>query len=572
MLDDSIRARIDKALLAAKTLYGQGHMKEAQHACDLVLRIDPANSGALTRLGLIAKHERRLEDATRHFVDALGAEPDNLFAARLLIATYREAGQPDKAERLLEAWLQKAPRDRELLFEKGRYLLDRGELAAAAGFFETMTAISPDDARGFSFLGIALRRLGEKQKAYAAFTAALRRDPGDPAALNGAGNEHLEREEFAEAAGYFRRALAGEPNFAKARKNYAYTLSLIGELGPAREAFEELLARHPGFPDGHMDYGLFLLSIGDYERGWAEYEWRWQSDQYQERDWSGGLPRWDGMPLRGRHLLLWGEQGIGDHILYATILPDVIARAAGRITVAVEDRLVPLFARSLADHPVLVIARGAACDADVHCPFGSMGQWVRRQPEDFSGSGVVLKPDPLRVAELRRRYATLGRAGDRLIGLSWRSANWHIGHYKSLSLNTLRPVLERPGTVWVNLQYGDVAKEIAAFARDTGITIHSDPDVDSTRDLDGLAAQIAALDGVVSSSNSTVHIAGALGAPCHVLLAHGRGRLWYWPRQGDRTLWYDSVRLARQNVPGDWSSALQQLKTRLDDKDWHERR
>lgn len=566
MLDDNIRAQIENALVMAKGFYGKGRMKEAQHACNLVLRIDPANAGARIRLGLIAKHEGRLDDAIRSFRAALETEPDSIFAARQLIASYRQAQQLDAAEALIETWLLKAPGDPELLFEKGRCRLDRGDLAAAAGCFDRMTAVSPDDARGFSFLGIVLRRLGEKQKAHAAFQAALERDAGDPAALNGVGNQLLEREQFAEAAEHFRRALDAQPNFAKARKNYAYALSLIGELAPARQSFEDLLARHPEFADGHMDYGLFLLSTGDYERGWAEYEWRWQSEQYDERDWSGGLPRWDGTPLEGRHLLLWGEQGIGDHVLYATLLPEVIRLAAGRISIAVEDRLVPLFARSLADYPVAVIARGAACAADVQCPFGSMGQWVRRGPADFTGSGVFLKPDPSRVAELRRRYAELGRPGDRLIGLSWRSANWHIGQYKSLSLKALQPLLERPGTVWVNLQYGDVSEEVAAFRQRTGIAIHSDPGIDTMRDLDGLAAQIAALDAVVSSSNSTVHIAGALGARCHVLLAHGRGRLWYWPRQGVHTPWYGSVRLARQTAPGDWSGAIEQVRAALDDE------
>src|SRR5690606_18811571 len=112
-------------------------------------------------------------------------------------------------------------------------------------------------------------------------------------------------------------------------------------------------------------------------------------------------------------------------------------------------------------------------------------------------------------------------------------ANWHVGSYKSLSLDDLLPVLQRPGTTWISLQYGDVENDIMAFARKSGITVHRDPDIDSMQDLDGLAAQIAALDGVVSSSNSTVHFAGALGKPCYVLLAQGRGRMWYWPRRSD---------------------------------------
>lgn len=563
MLDDSTIARIDSALTMAKALYAGGRMAESRHACNLILRLDPGNARAMIRLGLIARHEHKLDEAAGHFGGALAADPQSLYAARLLAATYRSSQRLDDADLLLDVWLKIAPDDTELLIEKGRCLLDRGNPAAAAPFFEAATSASPGDARAFSLLGIARRRIGDVDGAYAAYTTALTLDPHDTVAMNGIGNQHLERENFSVAIDYFRRALALRPGFAKAGKNLAYALSLANEIEPARAAFEDLLQRHPAFPEGHMDYGLFLLSIGDYARGWTEYEQRWQFDRFQERDWSGGLPRWDGEPLRGRRLLLWGEQGIGDHILYATMLPDAIERAAGSITVAVEDRLVPLFARSLAAYGVPVVARGAAVDADVHCPFASLGRWLRRSPADFP-DGVSLKVDPRRVADLRARYAALGQPGDRLIGLSWRSANGHIGGYKSLSLKALQPVLQRPGVVWVSLQYGDADAEIAALAKNFGITVHRDPEIDAMHDLDGLAVQIAALDSVVSSSNSTVHFAGALGVPCHILLAYARGRMWYWPRQGERSPWYNSVRLIRQTGPGDWAPALRQLEAVLD--------
>src|SRR5690606_17970702 len=119
------------------------------------------------------------------------------------------------------------------------------------------------------------------------------------------------------------------------------------------------------------------------------------------------------------------------------------------VTIQVEERLVPLFARSLGNADVQVMARGMAATADVQLPFASLGRWLRLAPADFS-DGVFLRPDPRRVAQLRAHYAALGGEGDRLLGLSWRSANWHVGSYKSLSLDDLLPVLQRPGTTWIS--------------------------------------------------------------------------------------------------------------------------
>src|SRR3546814_3711359 len=141
-----------------------------------------------------------------------------------------------------------------------------------------------------------------------------------------------------------------------------------------------------------MDYGLFLLSVGDYVDGWHEYEYRWSVAKFDERDWGLGLPRWDGAPADVGPVLLWGEQGIGDQILYGTLLPDILARGDTAFVIAVDDRLVPLFARSFADPRVRIVARGAATHAVAQCPFGSLGALVRQTAADF-GTGVYLKPD-----------------------------------------------------------------------------------------------------------------------------------------------------------------------------------
>lgn len=562
MQPDLIAEKITNTLRTAKMLQASRHFDDARRACALVLAADPQNYKARQRLGLIATAEGKLEEAASHFAESAELAPEDPYAIRMLARTWRMLGQAENAEALLDRMMPVLPADADLLVEKARCRIDRRFPAEAAAYLENAIALAPDNAEAHCFLGLVRRKSGDKAGAYAAFERALMLDPSNVMAMNGIGNDLLEREQFSDAISYYRRALQEQPSFIEAKKNLAYTLSLTDDVEGARAVFEDILQQHPDHAEAQMDFGLFLLAQGDYANGWRKFEGRWGFGGYSETNWGEGRPRWDGVALRGRRLMLWGEQGIGDHILYGTMLNEVIRRAAGPVTVAVEKRLVPLFARSVGSETVKVVERGSAVKADVQCPFGSMGEVVSERPE--ARGGRYLKADPARVAYLRERYASLGRPGDRVIGLSWRSINWHIGSYKSLDLETLLPVLRRPGTVWVSLQYGDVSKEIALLAKRHGLIVHEDDSVDPTNDLDGLAAQIMALDGVVSTSNSTVHFAGGLGRQCLVLLPYGRGRLWYWPRHGERTPWYDSLRLIRQPTPGDWDAVLQKVNEALD--------
>lgn len=553
MLPEAISEKIQRALVTAKRLQMGGHLADARRACQLVLELDPDNAEARLRLGVVARLQGQAGEAVAQFAAVVMRQPDNALAVRQLAVIQRESGRLDEAEQVLDRALAAGLVDAPLLVERGRCHMDRGQVDQALPLFEQAVTLAPDYPPAQSMLGVTYRRLDRRDEARAAFTRTLALAPQDLAALNGLGNACLEAEDFGQAIDYYRRALAVKPDFVSAQKNLAYTLGLANRLAEARGAFERLLALAPGNQEAHMDYGLFLLSVGDYARGWAEYDYRWTVAKFDERDWGLGLPRWDGTGA-GR-VLLWAEQGIGDQVLYGSLLPDMLARGSNEFVVAVEPRLVPLFARSLAGPRVQVVERGATVEAVAQCPFGSMGQFVRHTAADF-GSGAYLRVDPALRERLRARYAALGGSGDRLVGLSWRSANWHLGDYKSLSLEILLPLLRQPGHVWVNLQYGDVGAEIAQLAERHGIAVHCDPEIDPTQNLDGLAAQIAALDAVVSSSNSTVHLAGALGQPCHVLLPAGRGRMWYWPREGETSPWYASIRLLRQQTAGDWSAVV----------------
>lgn len=547
----------------ARKLMAGNRLAEARKACALLLRLNPANVEALTCLAQVCRREKRYDEALTHAATALRLLPGDRDLLLLLSKICRQAGRPGEAESPLVGYLLASPQDDAMLVELARCMIDLGRVAEAQALLDRAVSVAPGNQAAQCLLGVALRRLGDRPAAFRAFSVASELNPQDAVALNGLGNEYLEQERFDLAIDYYRRAVAAAPRLIQAQKNLAFTLSLANRLDEAEAEFRKALELAPGNHEAHMDFGLFLLSVGKYAEGWKEYEHRWQFQKFEEPDWGLGLPRWAGENGPPDHLLLWGEQGIGDHLLYGTMLEDVLKRFGGHVTIAVEKRLIPLFQRSFGGGRVSVIERGTACDATVQCPFGSMGAFVRISDADF-GRGIFLSVPEVRRAELRQRYAALGRPGDRLVGLSWRSINWTVGNLKSLDLKALLPVLSRPGHVWVSLQYGEVGAEIDKLAARHGIRVHRDPEIDATHDLEGLAAQVAALDCVVSISNSTVHMAGALGRPCHVLLPVGRGRMWYWPREGERTRWYETIRLVRQREPGDWTAVMDRLNEVLD--------
>lgn len=468
---------------------------------------------------------------------------------------HHEAGDLAAAQRCYEAVLAQQPDQPDALHLLGLLADQHGDHQRAIDLIGRAIALVPNQAEWHGNLATALLAAGHVADAEAGYRRAIGLDPRYVEGHYNLANLLRGRGDAAAAAAEFEIALALQPGHVPARNNLAMVLwEDLGDTVAAARHFHLLLALAPNAAGVHMNYGLFRLSVGAYAEGWAEYEWRWRNEEYDERDWGLGLPRWDGAPLQGRGLLLWGEQGVGDQILYGTMLRDAAVRSGARIIVAVDPRLVDLFDRSLSPHGMTVVARGTPVDAAAQCPFGSLGLWLRRQGGDFASGGIELVADETRRMALRTRYQKI--AGDRrLVGLSWRSTNRRIGFDKSIPVHDLLPALQQPGIQWVNLQYGDCAADLAAL-RAAGIAIHDDPEIDSFRDLDGFAAQVAALDAVVTVSNTTVHVAGGLGVPCRLLLPVGRGRLWYWPVNGNICPWYRSVRITRQTQAGEWGPAL----------------
>ena len=156
-----------------------------------------------------------------------------------------------------------------------------------------------------------------------------------------------------------------------------------------------------------------------------------------------------------------------------------------------------------------------------------------------------------------------GEGATRLVGISWKSVNPEFGRSKSQALADWREILRVPGARFIDLQYGDTARERSRIAQGSGARIEHLPDLDLHDDLEGLAALCAACDLVITASNVTAHVAGALGRPVWLTAPQGGGRLWYWFSGRADSPWYPSMRIFNQLVSGSWRETLDAVAREL---------
>ncbi len=324
----------------------------------------------------------------------------------------------------------------------------------------------------------------------------------------------------------------------------------------AETAYRRALALVPEPADIHWSLAVDLLTRGEWRRAWPHYAWRRHHPRVRQRP--SPFPSLDRRLAPGGRILVWSHEGIGEDLRHAALLPALVATGF-RVVLELDDRLVPLFARSFPGIDVVGRAwppHPATADRAIvaQAALGDLPAWFGLDPDTVPAGRPWLRPCPTRVAALRRHHARLGPGP--AVGLAWRSRNTPFAEAKSIGQADLAPLLATEGAVFVDLQYGPASDR-------PDPRLHRDAAIDALVDLDGFAAQVAALDLVVSTSNSTVHMAGALGVPVWTMVHRGPPTTPYWIAGRDRSPWYPQMAVLRQERPGDWSAPLAQIHRRL---------
>lgn len=490
-------------------------------------------------------------------------QPSLLDSARRHIAS----GQPEAALADLDRLLTKSPKHSKAWIQKALALILMARYPAALASANQALRLAPHEPNAHSYRGSALLQLGQVEDALAAYERVIALAPHAAVAHYNRGNALRRLSRWAESLKSLEQALKLQPNYTDALTVSGLAWQALGDRARALEFFDAALRINPQAADAHYNRSLLLLANGYLAEGWQDYAWRLRWDMAirhgQSRTIGQLAPPWDGGELHGP-LLVVPEQGLGDQIFYAGMLADLERQRPGS-TVCLEPRLVPLFARSFRqlhvvspaeiDEAVCIAAHRYAAQTHI----GSLGQFFRRDASDMAHvKSGYLQADAERTAAIRHRLQEITPTRNKplICGLSWHSKNDEFGRDKSLRLSSLLPLLSLPGLSFVDLQYGDTSTERAELLAQHQISLQKLDDIDSFQDIDALAALISACDIVVTVSNTTAHLAAALGKPVIVMLPASPSLFWYWHLDRSDSPWYPSAVLLRQTQPGDWHEVI----------------
>jgi tetratricopeptide (TPR) repeat protein len=533
------------------------------------IELNPSFAKAYCNLGNALREQGYIDEAITQCRKAIELNPSFAEAYSNLGAALREKGCLDEAIPYCLKAIELNPSFDKAYCNLGNALKEKGQIDEAIAHYRKAIELNPSFAETYSNLGAALREKGCIDEAIPFCLKAIELNPSFAEAYSNLGNALKEKGKIDEAMAQYRKAIELDPSYAEAYFNLAVAQQENGQFDEAVPYYQKALEINPDYAAANFNMSVILLQSGNFRGGWDKYEWRWKEKDFLRQSCihkpgEFSQPLWDGSSLEGKSLLIYAEQGVGDEIMFASCFKDVIERAKA-CTVECDDRLISLFSRSFPaavfiGHVKKTDARALQLpESDVAVPMGSLPKYLRTELNAFPRESYHV-PDADKVEVWLDRFRTLGEGLK--IGVSWRGgAIPKVRQQRSIMLEQWAGLLSLTGVHFINLQYGDCSSELRDARDKMNITIHDWEDADPLKDLDNFAAQIAALDLVISVDNATVHMAGALGKPVWVLLPHVPD--WRWMLHREDSPWYPNILLFRQPSAGDWEPVVAEVKDKL---------
>jgi tetratricopeptide (TPR) repeat protein len=512
----------------------------------------------MLRQAIDALRAEDIQTGAQLALKALEVDPRSGMAWYVLAVARERAGDFTQSIQAYQAALALLPEESDVANDLGRLAYRMGMKELAEQLFRRYVTAHPTAWGTMSNLATAVKDQGRAAEAIEILKVAIKGDSTDPQLWNTLGTVLSEQADFQKAILFYDEALRLDPEHAHARYNRGNARLESGDAAGALEDCEAAAAVARAEDDKAMMQlarSTIKIAMGRIGEGWDDYEARLNPQFAAATVFVVDRPAWaPETPLAGETLLVMGEQGLGDEVLFANMLPDVLEALGpdGKLVLALEPRLVPLFRRSfpsaeVAPH-VTYRQHGRNHRAAPELgDFGRFDHWVpmasllrrfRRRLADFPARERFLVPDRARVAHWR---GVLERApAGRKVGILWKSMKIEAARARYYSPFQLwAPVLKTPGVTFVNFQYGDCAAEIEWARRELGVDIWTPPGIDLKDDLDDIAALSSALDLTLGFANATSNIAAACGAPAWIISVPGA-----WSRLGtDHMPWYPQVRV-----------------------------
>lgn len=541
----------------ALSYHRSGAFQDAERIYNLLISTNQNADQAHFLLGLLASQTQRPALARHHLGLYLESNPDNFQAVEILALSQFELGNFIESISLFKKRIRSGQPTASLYYNLGQAYFKLENHADAIDAYKMALLLEPSYVKANISLGIAQKELKLFNESKLALNKAIDLEPNNAEAYFFLGNVLRETGEFLDSIQAYKAALKIRENYLEAAVNCANSYKDLGQHKEAVHFYNAALLLEPHQPEAQYNKSLALLSDAQFQEGWQLYEWRFKSTEAQQKFIQQSLldevAIWDGRAMDGS-LLVLPEQGIGDQIFFAGLLPELI-KLVKNVTVCVNIRLLPLLNRSFPDITFVNDLHNLASykfNAQIH--IGSLAQFLRTRSEAFANTK---SPYLLADQEQTRRLRNDMKCSDSFIcGISWLSKNADHGNAKSLSLAALKDALTLPGFDFVDLQYGDTQHEREQFHADHGVRVIKRDEIDNFKDIDGLASLIDACDLVITVSNTTAHLACALGKPTLVLLPQSSAVFWYWHRKGMQSPWYPTAVMLRQEELGGWPQVV----------------
>jgi hypothetical protein len=549
------------------------------------LNKEPDSFDSLILLGVAAAQSDRMREAAELFGRAVAARPNDALAHFNRGNALLELKRPEEALASYERALKFAPNFAKAHNNRGLALKDLGRMPEALAGYEQAIRLNPGYADAYNNHGIVLKELARLDEALASYEQAIRLRPDYPEAHYNRGNvlQDLERPDAAlasyelaiknkpdygaahnnrglllkkqnrldEALASYEQAISLEPGFAEAYNNRGVALHELKRLDAALASYEQAIKLKPDYAEAHWNLALYRLSTGDWVRGWPEYEWRWENRELGLRARKFAQPRWRGTePLAGKTIFLYGEQGLGDMLMFCRYAK-LVSELGARVIMEAPRPLIPLLG-NLEGVEKLVEEGSTPPAFDYHCPLLSLPLAFKTDPATIPSASGYIASSPGKVDEWGKKLG--GRTTPR-VGLAW-SGSMDYGDDSKRSI-ALRELVKR---LPPHYQYFSLQKSVRSSDQNSlnshARILHFGASFTDT------AALCELMDVVISVDTSIAHLAGAMGRPVWVLLSYMPD--WRWLLDRPDSPWYSSARLFRQKVSGDWAGVIDEASRALE--------
>jgi len=552
---------LSERLSVAAAHHDAGRLQLAESLYREILTDNPAFAPARHRLGVLAYQSGQVDAALKLIDSAVLLEPDNPVFHMSLGAMLRSQNRLEEAEAACRKSVELDPNSPDAHNNLGNVLKELDDQEGALAAYETVLFLQPGHVMASMNLATLHRQKNDTDLAYEVLASIESQVGGTAEFRNEMGLTHLRAFRPDEAALLFKAALSLDPKNASYLNNLGLALRSQGKLTEALAAYDLAIDLKPGHGEARWNRSVAHLMLGNWKQGLGDWHYRRVHSEFQERAFPQGL--WTGKELRKGRLLVHAEQGVGDEILYTSLLPQVL-KCTPDVLLEVDARLVPLMARSFPLAEVVPKSEPldpACVDDDVlaRIPLPDLVGLIGKDGPAALVSSGYLVADGAQVQAFTEWLQGLWPGP--YTGISWRSGAGRTGARKSVPLVEWEALFRSGERTYVNLQYGETEGDIAEVEERFGVKIHTHPDLDRFNDLDSLAALIQALDVTVTSSNVTANLAGALGGDVRALFAPPE--LWYWGHEGESVPFFANLKAYRRERSEDWARVMLQVAADL---------